>query len=83
MPLLSAQEKQFQNLVFRISTTTTNRTVRIFKQLVTDNPKVYMDANNDLVRSLRRFNLSLQDAGLLSVFKLLNNQEGVPPFFYS
>jgi len=77
MPLLSAQEKQFQKLVFPISTTMTNRTVRIFKLLVTDNPKVYMDANNDLVRSLVRFNQSLQDAGLLSVFKLLNSQEGV------
>jgi len=50
----------------------------VFKSLVTDNPKVYMDANNDLVRSLIRFNQSLQDAGLLSVVQILNNQEGKP-----
>ena len=78
MPLFSAQDKQYQRLVFRISSIRTDRSVRVFKSLVTDNRKVYVDANNDLVRSLVRFNQSLQDAGLLSVLILLNNQEGTP-----
>jgi hypothetical protein len=77
-PLFSARDKQFQELVFPIYPTITDRTVRVFKSLVTDHPKIYTDTNNDLIRSLVRFNQSLQDAGLLSVFRLVNKQEGTP-----
>jgi len=55
---------------------------RIFKHLVTDIQRVYGDANNDFMRSLVRFDTSLQDAGLLllrrvdrNVFTLLNDRD--------
>jgi len=52
--------------------------VRLFKTLVTDIQSVYGDAKDDFIRSLDRFNESLQDVGLLSVLKILNRQEGFP-----
>jgi len=36
--------------------------VRAFKNLVTDIQSVYRDAKNDLLRSLKSFDQSLQDA---------------------
>ena len=66
------------NRVFRI-----NPSVRIFKSLVTDIQNVYGDAKKDFVRSLVRFDKSLQDAGLLllkrmdeNVVVLLSGREG-------
>jgi len=65
--------------VFRI-----NPPVRVFKSLVTDIQNVYRDANKDFVRSLVRFDKSLQDAGLLllkrvdeNVIVLLSGREGM------
>ena len=69
------------HLIFR-----TNTAVRVFKSLVTDIQSVYGEAKNDLLRSLVRFDKSLQDAGLLllkrvddNVFTLLTGREGVFP----
>jgi hypothetical protein len=67
------------NRVIRI-----NAPVRVFKSLVTDIQNVYGDAKNDFVRSLVRFDKSLQDAGLLllkrvddNVGVLLSGREGM------
>jgi hypothetical protein len=67
------------NRVFRI-----NPPVRVFKSLVTDIQNVYGDAKKDFVRSLVRFDKSLQDAGLLllkrvddNVGVLLSGREGM------
>ena len=40
---------------------------------------MYGDAKNDLVRSLERFDKSLQDVGLLTVLRILSGQEGFFP----
>ena len=67
------------NRTFRI-----NAPVRVFKSLVTDIQNVYGDAKKDFVRSLFRFDKSLQDAGLLllkrvddNVGVLLSGREGI------
>lgn len=67
----------------------TNTAVRVFKSLVTDIQKIYGDAKNDFVRSLVRFDKSLQDAGLLllkrmddNVGVLLSEREGQSYFEY-
>jgi len=61
-----------------------NTAARVFKSLVTDIQNVYGDAKNDFVRSLVRFDKSLQDAGLLllkrvddNVGVLLSGREGL------
>ena len=60
--------------------------VRIFKSLITDIQTAYGDAKKDLLRSLVRFDKSLQGAGLLllkrvdnNVGTLLSEQQGLPP----
>ena len=61
----------------------------MFKSLVTDIQNVYGDAKNDFLRSLVRFDKSLQDAGLLilkhvddNVGALVSGREGLS-FGYS
>jgi len=58
--------------------------VRLFKSLFTDIQNVYGDAKDDFLRSLVKFDTSLQDAGLLlitrvdeNVSKIQNEQEGI------
>jgi len=68
--------------VFKINTV-----VRVFQTLVTDIQNVYGDTKNDFVKSLVRFDKSLQDAGLLllkrvddNVGVLLTGREGLSSF---
>ena len=59
--------------------------MRLFKSLFTDIQNVYGDAKDAFLRSLVKFDKSLQDAGLLlitrvdeNVSKIQNEQEGIP-----
>jgi len=47
--------------------------VRVFKSLITDIQNVYGEVNKDFVRSLARFDTSLQDAGLLLLASVDHN----------
>lgn len=74
MQLVEVEEGFCQRLVSRIETQI-NSAARLLKNLITDIQQVYGDAQAEFVRSLIRFDRSLQGAGLL-VLKRVDDKVG-------
>ena len=77
-------EQVFQRLVLSNRGLWPDLSARLFKTLFTEIQDAYGDAKNDLLRSLVKFDKTLQAAGLLlitrvdeNVSKIQNAQEGI------